>query len=131
MTEIDFENLAMAKVWSIPVAPVPLPDMHPDAALMAACAALDAAEREHLGYHHGPNAMEDDDERDEAMRPNEAERRRLVRLACCSRTLNSIRLRTRGLSTSMSACSKRLSATLPSMPVPGGQNNQSKGRPAD
>ena len=82
MSEIDYETPAMAKALAIPVTPVPLPGTHPDAELMAACAALDAVEREHLGYHCGPNAIEDDDERDEALRPNVAERRRLVRLIC-------------------------------------------------
>ena len=97
MTEIDYETPAMAKALAIPVTPVPLPGTHPDTALMAACAALDAAERQYLGFHHGPNAIEDDDERDEALRPNEVERRRLVRLVCDLRatTLEGHRARVR------------------------------------
>jgi hypothetical protein len=82
MTKIDYEPPAITKALAIPVTPVPLPGTHPDAELMAACAAFDGAEREYLGFHQGPNAIEDDDERDEALKPNEAERRRLVRLVC-------------------------------------------------
>jgi hypothetical protein len=82
MTEVDHEAIYAAKVLAIPVTPVPLPGTHPDAELMAACAALDAAERRCLEFHHGPNAIEDDGERNEAMEPFEDERDRLARLVC-------------------------------------------------
>ena len=82
MNEIDYKTPPVAKALAVPITPVPLPGTHPDAELMAACAAFDAAEREFLGFHYGPNAIEDDEERDVALRPNEAERRRLVRLVC-------------------------------------------------
>ena len=85
MTEINHEAAVVAKTLAIPVTPVPQPGMHPDAQLMAACAALDAAERQYHRFYYGPNAIEDDDERDEALQPNEAERRRLVRLVCSLR----------------------------------------------
>ena len=85
MAEINHEAAAIAKTLAIPVTPVPQPGMHPDGALMAACAAFDAAKRLYHTFYHGPNAIEDDDEREEAMQPNEAERRRLVRLVCSLR----------------------------------------------
>jgi hypothetical protein len=82
MTEIDPEAIAHAKVLAIPVTPVPFPGTHPDAELMAACAAFDAAEREYLSFFHGPDYIEDDDEREVALDPNGAERTRLVRRIC-------------------------------------------------
>ena len=78
----SLEGMAITKALAIPVTPVPAPGTHPDAELMAACAALDAAERCYLSFYHGQNAIEADDEREEALEPNEAERRRLVRLIC-------------------------------------------------
>jgi hypothetical protein len=73
------EELAIAKALGVPVTPVPRPGSHPDAELMAACAAFDAAEREYLNFFHGPDYIEDDDEREEAMEPCNEERSRLSR----------------------------------------------------
>jgi hypothetical protein len=82
MTEIDHEAIAIAKALAIPVTPVPDTGTHPDAELMAACAAFDAAEREYLSFFHGPDYIEDDNEREIALAPNEAERTRLARRVC-------------------------------------------------
>jgi hypothetical protein len=79
------EELAIAKALGVPVTPVPRPGSHPDAELMAACAAFDAAEREYLNFFHGPDYIEDDDEREEAMEPCNEERSRLVELICSLR----------------------------------------------
>ena len=85
MSEINHEAVAIAKALAIPITPVPAPGTHPDAELMAACAAFDAAEREHLGLFYGPNAIEDEDERDRALDPIEEERDRLARVVCSLR----------------------------------------------
>ena len=82
MTEINREALFFAKVLAIPITPVPAPGTHPDADLLAACAALDAAERKHNTFFYGPDRIDDDDARDVALEPVEAERDRLVREVC-------------------------------------------------
>jgi hypothetical protein len=78
-------ELATAKALAVPVTPVPPLGTHPDAELMAACAAFDAAERAYLNFYHGPNVIEDDDEREEAMAPVLDERDRLAQLVCSLR----------------------------------------------
>ena len=78
----SLEEMAITKALAIPVTPVPAPGTHPDAELMAACAAFDAAERRYLSFYDGPDYIDDDGEREEAMKPNEAERSRLVELIC-------------------------------------------------
>jgi hypothetical protein len=78
----SLEELAILKALAVPVTPVPAPGTHPDAELMAACAAYDAAERRFLSFYHGPDFIENDDEREVAMEPINAERQRLVTLIC-------------------------------------------------
>jgi hypothetical protein len=85
MSEIDRETLFFAKTLAIPVTPVPASGTHPDADLLAACAAFDAAERRHHTFFYGPDAIKDDDERDAALTPVEAERGRLVEVICSLR----------------------------------------------
>jgi len=85
MAEINHAAVVLAKILAIPITPVPELGTHPDDALMAACAAFDNAEREYVGFHYGPDAIEDDDERQEAIEPNEQKRRDLVQLICSLR----------------------------------------------
>ena len=82
MTEINREALFFAKTLAVSVTPVPPPGTHPDRDLLAACAALDAAEREHHTFFYGPDRIDDDDARNVALEPVEAERDRLVREVC-------------------------------------------------
>ena len=82
MAGINREALFFAKALAIPVTPVPAPGTHPDAELLAACAALDAVERRRHTFFYGPDAIKDDEERDQALAPVEAERRGLVKVIC-------------------------------------------------
>ena len=50
--------------------------------MLTACAAFDAIERRYHTFFHGPAAIGDDDERDEALEPFEEERERAVQLVC-------------------------------------------------
>ena len=82
MSAANREALFFAKTFAIAVTPVPPPGTHPDEELLAACAAFDVIERRYHTFFHGPAAIGDDDERDKALEPVEAERDRLVREVC-------------------------------------------------
>ena len=85
MSAANREALFFAKTFAIAVTPVPPPGTHPDEELLAAYAAFDAIERRYHTFFHGPAAIGDDDERDEALEPFEEERERAVRLVCSLR----------------------------------------------
>jgi hypothetical protein len=78
----SLEERAILKALAVPVTAVPPAGLHPDEALLSACAAYDAAERQYLSFFHGPEFIVDDDEREVAMEPTNAERDRLVKLVC-------------------------------------------------